>query len=102
MDLDRVTRAGVKARHELLKQGYTAIAISRNPPYTCAPVIFAHAATPTVQPGILDSCVRTGQRDEGTSATASTSTWISGLTIAVGTRSIAAGSCVIISLCTAT
>jgi hypothetical protein len=47
MDLDRVLRAGVKARHELLKQGYTTTVISRLP-YTCAPFIFAHAATPTV------------------------------------------------------
>src|SRR4051812_17098135 len=45
-------------------------------------------------------CVRTGQRPDGTSATASISTWISGQTIAVGTRSMAAGSCVRISPCT--
>jgi hypothetical protein len=29
MDRDRVLRAGVKARHELLKQGHTATFISR-------------------------------------------------------------------------
>jgi hypothetical protein len=48
MDLDGVLRAGVKARHELLKQGYTTTVIRRHLPYTCAPFIFAHAATPTV------------------------------------------------------
>jgi len=48
MDLDRVLRARVKALHELLKQGYTTTVISRYLPYTCAPFIFAHAATPTV------------------------------------------------------
>ena len=36
MDLDRVLRAGVKARHELLKQGYTTTSISPAP-YACAP-----------------------------------------------------------------
>jgi hypothetical protein len=48
VDLDRVLRARVKARHELLKQGYTTTVISRPLPYTCASFIFAHAATPTV------------------------------------------------------
>jgi hypothetical protein len=48
MDLDRVLRARVKARHELLKQGYTTTVISRPLPYTYASFIFAHAATPTV------------------------------------------------------
>src|SRR3954468_24082657 len=53
------------------------------------------------EPAILGCRVRARQRP-GTSATASTSTWISGHTIAVGTRSMPAGSCVIISFCTAT
>ena len=57
MDLDRVLRARVKARHELLEQGYTTTVISRplpytcasfTLPYTCASFIFARAATPTV------------------------------------------------------
>ena len=47
MDLDRVLRARVKARHELLNQGYTTTVISRPVPYNCA-FIFAHAATPSV------------------------------------------------------
>jgi hypothetical protein len=34
MDLDRVLRARVKARHELLKQGYTTTVNSRPLPYT--------------------------------------------------------------------
>jgi hypothetical protein len=46
--------------------------------------------------------LRTDQPPDGTSATASTSTWISGHTIAAGTRSMPAGSCVIVSFCTAT
>jgi hypothetical protein len=43
-----VLRARVKARHELLNQGYTTTVVSRPLPYTCASFIFAHAATPTV------------------------------------------------------
>jgi hypothetical protein len=41
MDLDRVPRARVEARHELLEQGYTAAVISRHLTYTWAPFIFA-------------------------------------------------------------
>ena len=48
MDLDRVLRAGVKARHELLKQGYTTTAISRHLAETCALFIFGHGQTPAV------------------------------------------------------
>jgi hypothetical protein len=32
MNLDRVLRAGVKARHELVKQGYLTAVISRHLP----------------------------------------------------------------------
>ena len=55
MDLDRVLRGRVKARHELLKQGCTTTVISRPLPdtcgsfiFACGSFIFAHAATPTV------------------------------------------------------
>jgi hypothetical protein len=40
------SRARVKARHELLEQGYTTTVTSRHLHYTCASFMFAHAASP--------------------------------------------------------
>jgi hypothetical protein len=39
MDLDGMLQAGVKAWHDLLKQGYTTTDISRHLRYTSAPFI---------------------------------------------------------------
>src|SRR4051794_14687550 len=65
MDLDRVLRARVKARHELLKQGYTTTVIGRPLHYTCAS---SSPLTRRVQPCTADS--RRGHQTRDPFATA--------------------------------